>query len=91
MLVLTRKNRESVIVGHAGTGDQMVKITVLQVRGGNVTLGIEADRSIPIVRSELSERGRAARSACLTDRVSQGNPGDLQNKNCSCDCQVASV
>ena len=67
MLVLTRKNQESVIVGHAGTGDQMVKVTVLQVRGGKVTLGIEGERSIPIVRSEIWERGHAARNVCLTD------------------------
>ena len=67
MLVLTRKNQESVIVGRAGTGDQMVKVTVLEVRGGKVRLGIEGDRSIPILRSELWERDLAARSVCLTD------------------------
>jgi carbon storage regulator CsrA len=67
MLVLSRKNRESVIVGRPGTGDQMVKVTVLQVRGGKVTLGIEGDRNIPILRSELWERIHSTKSACLAD------------------------
>lgn len=67
MLVLSRKNRESVIVGRPGTGDQMLKVTVLQVRGGKVRLGIEADRSIPILRSELFERDLAVEGACFAD------------------------
>ncbi len=67
MLVLTRKNQESVIFGRAGAGDQMLKVTVLEVRGGKVTLGIEGDRNIPVLRSELWERILAAKSRCLAD------------------------
>ena len=63
MFVLTRKNLESVIIGCPATGSQMMKVTVLEVRGGKVRLGIEADRSIRILRSELWERDLAAEGA----------------------------
>ena len=63
MLVLTRKNRESVIIGRPGTGNQMMKVTILEVRGGKVRLGIEGDRSIRILRSELLERIPATEGA----------------------------
>ena len=63
MLVLTRKNRESVIIGRPGTGNQMMKVTVLEFRGGKVRLGIEADPSIRILRSELLDCIPAAEGA----------------------------
>jgi carbon storage regulator CsrA len=65
MLVLTRKNQESVIVGGAGAGDPMLKVTVLEVRGGKVRLGIEGDRNIRVLRSELLERDLAPKAHAL--------------------------
>jgi carbon storage regulator CsrA len=67
MLVLSRKNRESVIIGCPATGNQMMKVTVLDVRGRKVRLGIEGDRSIRVLRSELLERDLAAEGACFAD------------------------
>lgn len=67
MLVLTRKNQEAVVFGRAGTGDQMLKVTVLEVRGGKVRLGIEGDRSIRVLRSELLGRDLATVGASLPD------------------------
>jgi carbon storage regulator CsrA len=67
MLVLTRKNRESLIIDCPATGSPMMKVTVLDVRGGKVRLGIEADRSIRVLRSELLERDLAAEGACFAD------------------------
>lgn len=67
MLVLTRKNQESVIIGRPDTGNQMMKVTVLDVRGGKVRLGIEADQSIRILRSELLERDLTADGACFAN------------------------
>jgi len=49
MLVLTRKRTESVIIA----GD--IVVTVLDVRGDRVRLGIEAPREVPIHRQELVE------------------------------------
>ena len=47
MLVLSRKRDESIIIG-----DQ-IRITIVQVHGSRVKLGIEAPDSIKIYRSEL--------------------------------------
>jgi carbon storage regulator len=47
MLVLSRKNGESVRI------DGGITITVLQVRGNRVKVGIEAPQTTTIMRSEL--------------------------------------
>lgn len=59
MLVLTRKSMESIRVS-----DNVV-ITVLEIRGNTVRLGIEAPRAVPIYRTELYE----ARSTSPGDSV----------------------
>lgn len=53
MLVLSRKNHESVVIGGAGGFDRLLRITVIDVRDGVVRLGIEADADIPVQRSEV--------------------------------------
>jgi carbon storage regulator len=49
MLVLSRKKNESIVI------DGAVKITIVEVRGDKVRLGIEAPREVPIHRSEVYE------------------------------------
>lgn len=56
MLVLSRKNRQSVVVGGGGGFDGLLKITVLEVAGGKVKLGFEVDAGIPVHRLEIWER-----------------------------------
>jgi carbon storage regulator CsrA len=56
MLVLSRKSRESVVVGNADGFTPLLKITVLEIRTGMVRLGFEADGVVPIHRSEVWER-----------------------------------
>jgi carbon storage regulator CsrA len=58
MLVLSRKRRESVVVGGATGVQSMFKVTVLEIRGGTVKLGFEADPSIAVQRSEVWQRNR---------------------------------
>lgn len=58
MLVLTRKNRESVVVGGAGDLVSLLKITVLEIKGSKVRLGFEVDGSVTIQRLEIWERLR---------------------------------
>lgn len=48
MLVLTRGLKQKIEIG-----DQMVTVTVLEVKGGRVRLGIEAAEHISIRRREL--------------------------------------
>lgn len=47
MLVLTRKRDESIIIGDD------IKITVVDVRGDQVKIGIDAPRQIPVHREEV--------------------------------------
>jgi carbon storage regulator len=47
MLVLTRKENESILIGG------QIKVTVLGIRGGQIRLGIEAPKEVAICRSEL--------------------------------------
>lgn len=49
MLVLSRKKHESIIIADE------IKITVVELRGDKVRIGIEAPKSIPIHRSEVYE------------------------------------
>lgn len=47
MLVLSRKRDEKIIIG------DNITITVLEVRGENVRLGIEAPKEVPVHREEV--------------------------------------
>ncbi len=49
MLVLSRKSGESVVIG------QDITITILEVRGNRVRVGIAAPADVPIARGELNE------------------------------------
>jgi carbon storage regulator len=60
MLVLSRKSRESVVVGGSRSFEQLLKVTVLEIQNDRVRLGFEAPAEIPVHRSEVWERIRAA-------------------------------
>ena len=66
MLVLTRKNRESVVGLKGEAGEMLLKIMVLDMEGGRVKLGFEAEQRLPIHRQEVYER-------ILRDRVALSN------------------
>jgi len=59
MLVLTRKNHESVVIGGADGFHRLLKVTVLQITRGKVRLGFDVDPGVPVHRSEVWERIRA--------------------------------
>lgn len=56
MLVLTRKNRESVVIGRPEDLEVVLEITVLEIEGGRVRLGFTADTKMPIHRREVWDR-----------------------------------
>ena len=63
MLVLTRRPNQSIMIG----GD--IVITVLEVRGDQVRLGIKAPRDVDVHRDEVwAELQQANRAAALPDR-----------------------
>jgi carbon storage regulator CsrA len=56
MLVLSRRNQESVVVGGTGGVDRKLVVTVLEIKCGKVRLGFDADAGVPIHRMEVWER-----------------------------------
>ena len=58
MLVLSRKSRESVVVGRADGSQCLLTVTVLDIGAGRVRLGFDGDPGVPIHRSEIWERMR---------------------------------
>jgi len=52
MLVLTRKANQRIQIG------EKITVTVVEVRGRYVRIGIEAPREVRILRNELGRRSR---------------------------------
>ena len=50
MLVLSRRAGESIVIGND------VVITVLEVRGGQIRLGVDAPRDLAVHRAEIYEQ-----------------------------------
>ena len=50
MLVLTRKKNESIVI------NDVIRITVVEIRGDKVRLGIEAPREIEVHRQEVYQQ-----------------------------------
>lgn len=72
MLVLTRKRDESIIIGDE------IRVTVVDVRGDQVKLGIDAPRSIPVHREEIYKEIQAEnRRAALQAEPPSRDLGDL--------------
>ncbi len=64
MLVLSRQKDESIVIGDD------IKITIVDVRGDKVRLGIEAPREVPVHRIEVYEaiqREKAAKDKSEPD------------------------
>ncbi len=69
MLVLTRKGKQSIMIGDD------IEISVLDIFGEKVRLGIEAPRSVPVFRKEIwldiqkDREGEAAEVREALDRL----------------------
>ena len=48
MLVLSRKTGQTIVL------DGRIRVTVLDIRGSQIRLGVEAPQEIPVWREELS-------------------------------------
>lgn len=57
MLVLSRRVGEALIIGDE------ITVTILDVKGSQVRVGIKAPREVPVVREELLERDGASGQA----------------------------
>ena len=54
MLILSRRNGESFIIG------ENIKITVLSQRSNQVRIGIDAPRDLPVFREEVLDRRKGS-------------------------------
>ncbi|MFA6110349.1 MAG: carbon storage regulator CsrA [Candidatus Latescibacterota bacterium] len=67
MLVLTRKAGESIVIGND------VRVTVLEMQGRQIRLGIEAPADVSVHRGEVYERIREE-----NERAADGDHATLQ-------------
>lgn len=56
MLVLSRKKNESIVI------DGNIVVTIVEIRGDKVRLGIEAPKEVPVHRSEVQAAIHAEQS-----------------------------
>ncbi len=63
MLALSRKKGEALFINNN------IEVTVLEVKGDQVKLGIKAPKEIPIYRSEVYEQIQAANKEALTEQT----------------------
>jgi len=73
MLVLTRKLMEKLFIG------EDITVTVVRVEGGQVRLGIEAPRQVPVVRAELRKGRPAGRDADSSTAGPRPGPAEGQD------------
>jgi len=72
MLVLSRKKNESIIINND------ITVTVVEIRGDKVRLGIVAPKEVPVHRQEVFEaiHGKAPGSATAAPVVVTNKPVD---------------
>lgn len=63
MLALSRKANESIIIGND------IEITILEVKGEQVKIGIKAPKSIPVYREEVYQQIRESNKEAASDAV----------------------
>ncbi len=68
MLALSRKTGESIIIGND------IEITLLEIRGDQAKLGINAPKSVPIYRKEIYVQIQEENKEAVKENI---NPADL--------------
>jgi len=56
MLVLSRQRDEIIVIPHPSDPEHPIEITVVDIRGDKVRLGITADKDVPIYRKDVWEK-----------------------------------
>lgn len=70
MLALSRKVNESIMIGHD------IEITVLEIKGEQVKIGINAPKSVPLYRKEIYVQIQEANKEAASV---QASPEQLKN------------
>ncbi|WP_449622728.1 carbon storage regulator CsrA [Robertmurraya sp. Marseille-Q9965] len=63
MLILRRKRNESIII------DDCIEITILEIDGDQIKLGIEAPKEIEIIRKEILEKVKLENQNAISVKV----------------------
>jgi carbon storage regulator len=63
MLALSRKKGESLVINNN------VEVTILEVKGDQIKLGIKAPREISIYRKEVYEQIQESNKAAMTEQT----------------------
>lgn len=63
MLALSRKANESIIIGND------IEVTILEVKGEQVKIGIKAPKSIPVYREEVYQQIKESNKEAASDAV----------------------
>ena len=75
MLILTRRPQETLVVG------DNIKVQVLGVKGGQVRLGVEAPREVPVYREEIwvrIKRDKSKAGELEPEEAVWASPGKLK-------------
>jgi len=64
MLILSRKKDEKVIIG------DNIELSILEIRGDQVKIGIKAPREVKVYRQEVFEEIQAANKAAMDSSLS---------------------
>lgn len=76
MLVLSRKNKETVVLSAGGVLDRVMRVTVLDITKGKVKLGFEVDAEVAVHRLEVWDR-MAARGELKRPEPDSGTSVEL--------------
>lgn len=63
MLILTRKIGESIVIGN-----KEIEITVLNINGNQVRIGVNADKDIPVHREEIFHQIKRSRENAIQQK-----------------------
>ncbi len=65
MLALSRKANESIMIGND------IEVTILEIKGEQVKIGITAPKSIPVYREEVYAQIKEANREAASDAVQE--------------------
>lgn len=65
MLALSRKVNESIVIGNN------IEVTILEVKGEQVKIGIKAPKSVPVYREEVYTQIKEANKEAVSDAVQE--------------------
>lgn len=71
MLALSRKINESIMIGNN------VEITILEIKGDQVKIGINAPKSVPLYRKEIYTQIQEANKEAAEQNISPKDLGKL--------------